>query len=634
MQDRTGKRLKEYHVEVVNDELIVTDEEGDLFDYNPTNKESQRIQETLFHEKQTIIEGCLFGVDINPNSVKICRLRLWIELLKNAYYKNATELETLPNIDINIKCGNSLVSRFAIDADLSQALKKSKWSIDSYRIAVDTYRNAESKEQKREMEKLISDIKSDFRSEISLNDPKIKKLRKLAGDLFTMTNQTQLFEMAKKEKADWNKKVLQLTEETQKIETEIEEIKANKIFENAFEWRFEFPEVLNDEGDFVGFDVVIGNPPYVGITEISQQYKIYYETIFKTAKGRFDLYSLFIERAIQIKQSTAVFTYIVPGKFLNNKQFVTARKIVCENHGVTVVKIDDKVFEDAQVDSVIIENYPDKKAMYKAFKISTEEFHKLSEVELSKITSDDELIFRLEMSAANEDLILKIKKDTVRVIDIGKVKDGIIAGRIKDLLFIDKKIDKDCHKLYFGKQITRFYLANTEVWVNYKPREMMAEEMKRVGNTGPGLRMRDVAIFERDKIFYRKVGKELIATIAPKGVFYEQTIHSCHITDKRVQIKFILGLFNSNLFKFYYRKTNSQGGDIFPQVRISSVENLPIKLADTKTQEKIEIIVDQILNKKSQGNSIDTIDLENQIDQLVYKLYNLTEEEIKIIENG
>ncbi|MCW4014977.1 MAG: type II restriction endonuclease, partial [Candidatus Bathyarchaeota archaeon] len=161
LQDRDGRRLKEYQVEVVNDELIVTDEEGELFDYNPNNKESQGIQETLFHEKQSIIENCLFGVDINPNSVKICRLRLWIELLKNAYYKTNTELETLPNIDINIKCGNSLVSRFDIDADLKQSLKKSKWTIDTYRIAVDTYRNAESKEQKREMEQLIADIKSD-----------------------------------------------------------------------------------------------------------------------------------------------------------------------------------------------------------------------------------------------------------------------------------------------------------------------------------------------------------------------------------------------------------------------------------------------------------------------------------------
>ena len=84
LKDRHGKRLKEYHVEVENDELIVTDEDGAIFEYNPSNRESQRIQEALFHEKQTIIENCLFGVDINPNSVKICRLRLWIELLKNA----------------------------------------------------------------------------------------------------------------------------------------------------------------------------------------------------------------------------------------------------------------------------------------------------------------------------------------------------------------------------------------------------------------------------------------------------------------------------------------------------------------------------------------------------------------------
>ncbi len=243
LQDADGKSLRDYHVEVVNDELIITDEDGKLFDYNPNNKESQRVQETLFHEKETIIENCLFGVDINPNSVKICRLRLWIELLKHTYYKeiemgeNASpvcyanlpelrseftiekQLETLPNIDINIKCGNSLISRFALDADIKSAIRKSKWSIDSYKAAVQTYRNAESKEQKREMEELIDSIKKDFRS----------------------------FE--------------QLSNNITKLETEIEKIKNNKIYENAFEWRFEFPEVLNDDGDFIGFDVVIGNPP-------------------------------------------------------------------------------------------------------------------------------------------------------------------------------------------------------------------------------------------------------------------------------------------------------------------------------------------------------------------------------------
>jgi type II restriction/modification system DNA methylase subunit YeeA len=119
--DRKGKTLRDYQVEVVNDELIITNDDGLLFDYKPKNHESHRIQEALFHEKETLIESCLFGVDINPNSVKICRLRLWIELLKSAYYteeSHFTELETLPNIDINIMCGNSLISRFALDADL------------------------------------------------------------------------------------------------------------------------------------------------------------------------------------------------------------------------------------------------------------------------------------------------------------------------------------------------------------------------------------------------------------------------------------------------------------------------------------------------------------------------------------
>ncbi|MBU1635677.1 Eco57I restriction-modification methylase domain-containing protein [bacterium] len=634
LQDRNGKRLKEYHVEVVNDELIVTDEEGELFEYNPNNKECQRIQETLFHEKQTIIENCLFGVDINPNSVKICCLRLWIELLKSAYYKSEKELETLPNIDINIKCGNSLISRFDIDADLSQALKSSNWTIDSYRIAVDTYRNAQNKEQKRAMEKLIDDIKSDFRSEISHNDPKVKRLQKLNGELFTLTNQTRMFELSEKEKGDWNKKLTKLTSDAQKLESEIEEIKNNKIYENAFEWRFEFPEVLDDKGDFVGFDVVLGNPPYIGIEDITWDFRRFYETIYKTATGRFDLYSLFIEKAMQVKQPTGVFSFIIPGKFLNNKQFVTARKIVCDNHGVTVVKIDDKVFDDAQVDSVIVENYFASNAKYKALKITRQELQELSETDVESILQDKEIIFRLEINTKFDNLISKIEADTLRVKEIAEVKDGIVAGAIKDLLFLDKKLDKDSHKLYFGKHLSKYHLTDIEVWVNYKPDEMMKEEVKRKEGKRAGLWMRDEKIFKREKILSRFVAKEIIATYDDEKRYYEHTLHSTHITDKRFKTKFILGLFNSTLFKFYYRKINSQGGDIFPQVRISSVENLPIKFADSKTQEKFEKLVDQILEKKEKNATADTTTLEAEIDFMVYGLYGLTNEEIEIIENS
>jgi len=175
--DKEGKTLRDYRVEVVNDELIVTDDDGNIFEYNPRNRESQRVQETLFQEKQRLIEGCLFGVDINPNSVKICRLRLWIELLKNAYYKADNELETLPNIDINIKVGNSLISRFGLSNDLQVFSRKSRLSIESYKDAVRVYRNAEDKSQKHEMKRLIEEIKGSFRQTLQGDNPQKKRLR-------------------------------------------------------------------------------------------------------------------------------------------------------------------------------------------------------------------------------------------------------------------------------------------------------------------------------------------------------------------------------------------------------------------------------------------------------------------------
>ena len=255
--DSEGRKVLYYELAVDNDELIVIDENGDLFEYNPRNSKRQRVQKTLFREKQILIENCLFGVDINPNSVKICRLRLWIELLKHAYYKEDGQLETLPNIDINIKVGNSLISRFPLDADLKNALKKSDHTIESYQKAVNAYRNPKNKEEKREMERLIGKIKNNFRAEILLNDPKMLKLKSLRARLGV--NWDNMFADAEVQTKEQQKEQEKIQKQLTKLEKEIAEIENNKIFENAFEWRFEFPEVLDDDGAFVGFDVVIGN---------------------------------------------------------------------------------------------------------------------------------------------------------------------------------------------------------------------------------------------------------------------------------------------------------------------------------------------------------------------------------------
>jgi very-short-patch-repair endonuclease len=812
LEDREGKSLHRYEIEVVNDELIVTDEEGELFEYKPSNKESQRIQETLFHEKQTIIENCLFGVDINSNSVKICRLRLWIELLKNAYYiqssspnlgevsegqrglisnsnqvsegrrglisnsnqvsegrrgqeqfnnlphlktfrknlrNNLTpaeaklwtllkgkqmegrkfrrqhsfanyildfycpeerlaieldgqghfeatqaeydrerdlflktfgirvlrfenkwvwdnpeglleivrgyfgkqpprpadtppykggelrELQTLPNIDINIKCGNSLVSRFAIDADLKQALKKSKWTIDSYRIAVDTYRNAESKEQKREMERLIADIKSDFRSEISLNDPKIKKLRKLSGELFQMTNQGQLFEMSKKEKVDWNKKVTQLTEETKKLEAEIEEIKANKIFENAFEWRFEFPEVLNDDGDFVGFDVVIGNPPYVNFRDIKNtSEKNYFLSQFKVSEYQSDLFILFVELAFSILRRKGEFAFIIPNSITNNLNNSKVRKFILDNARLnSIINTPIGVFPDATVDTVVLiatlENTIE--SVITVLQTNYSEVYPTNKVRQSDFLNNENYYFDFLTSSEIRNILSKIEIGTIALDKISDSSSGIKEyetgkgkppqtenDRVEKVFNAKTIIDKTYRKHIQGNDVSNYALNWQGGYLKYG--EWLAAP-------------RDAKYFEGERIIIREIPSKtrLIASFTDEDYTVKNTAHIFMI-NKDYETKYVVALLNSLLFGYYFVNKFSERDDVFPKAKIGQCRLLPIKICNNNQQKEFVDLVDKILLKKQEGK--DTKSEENQIDQLVYQLYELTEEEIAIVEGS
>ena len=302
LADNNGNSISGYEIEIVNDELIITDPKGNIFEYKlndgkPISKEIQRLQKTLFHEKQNIIENCLFGVDINPNSVKICRLRLWIELLKNAYYKEDTEyleLETLPNIDINIKCGNSLISRFKINSDLTKALKSIKYDINAYRGFVNDYKNEKNRDVKRGLQKIIDGIKNDFKTNI--DDPfklKISKARAVVTNVMSELNRKQQWgEKTPKELKD---KLEKATKKLAKLEAEKELILGNVIYKNAFEWRFEFPEVINNKGEFEGFDVIIANPPYIQHRELAH-ISSYLKDNYKVYTGTSDISSYFFEK--------------------------------------------------------------------------------------------------------------------------------------------------------------------------------------------------------------------------------------------------------------------------------------------------------------------------------------------------
>ncbi len=633
--DRSGKRLKEYQFEVVNDELIVTDEDGRLFEYHRHSAESQRVQETLFHEKQTIIENCLFGVDINPNSVKICRLRLWIELLKNAYYRNATELETLPNIDINIKCGNSLVSRFAIDADLGQALKKSKWNIESYRLAVDTYRNAKSKEEKREMEQLIASIKSDFRSEISLNDKLVVRYRKVSGELFGLTNQTLLFEQSKKEKAEWNKQVEKLAAEAKKLETEIEDIKNNKIFENAFEWRFEFPEVLDHDGNFVGFDVVIGNPPYFvfEFPEINEREIDYFknEATYKFAiGGKLNAYKLFLALAPQIVKAGGLNSQIFQLSFLGDNQAKNLRKFYLTEQ--TLISIDafperdnekKRVFEEAKM-SVCILLARNQKSQNTDFKLKisyqkkiSEETVLLSNEIISSIDSESLAIPILDLNSI--ELLKKVSNSSAKLGDFVKCYQGELNISTHREYFQDLKNES---LLIKGVQVQKYFLTTNisqgkieyvnkdkylSVFNNPKSQHYLRKRIVMQGITGVNERFR------------------IKATLAGPNVFCG---HSCNyiLVDKldNDACLYLLGLLNSNLYNWIFKATSTNSN-----VNSYEIEELPFVKSGT---DEIAKLVDQIMATKNVDTTQNIKPLVNKIDQLVYQLYGLTDEEIAIVE--
>ena len=329
LQDRQEqpKRIKDYDVRVEQDELVVSDEDGDYFKYNPSDTASQRIQEALFEEKQEIIENCLFGVDLNPKSVEICRLRLWIELLKNAYYYRNEDgkrvLQTLPNIDINIKCGNSLASNHPVcigrkinNIDGAQA------SIRDYKWYVREYKRCRSKALKRKVNDNITLIKSKL----------------------LPTRQYNLFE---------------------------ENISANfrdeyNIKKQTLEWMIEFPEVLSDDGTFEGFDVIIGNPPYINLEKLKADSSIYAnmhrtnekgitQKTYQTHDSQGDLYALFIERGMHLLRKGGYLSYIVPNKWEKVKYGRPLRELFLDKNLYQLIDFgNNQVFEDATTYTCII----------------------------------------------------------------------------------------------------------------------------------------------------------------------------------------------------------------------------------------------------------------------------------------
>ncbi len=699
LQDKNGKRIKEYNFEVINDELLITDDEVKSFQYNPKNKDSQRIQETLFYEKQTIIENCLFGVDINPNSVKICQLRLWIELLKNAYYRpNTNELETLPNIDINIKCGNSLISRYALDADLKKALKQSKWNIDTYKLAVTTYQNAESKEQKREMENLILTIKQDFGTEIRLNDPLKNRLDKLANELYNKFTGAFLFEPPTpygENEEQMNKKIknarTNLENEISILRTKIDNIKNNKIYQNSFEWRFEYPQVLDNNGNFEGFDVIIGNPPYIKEYEGKHIFDGLREN--EVYQGKMDIWYMFLANGIKLLKPNGILNFIAPNNWTTNSGASKTRNFVLEN--AKILQLVDfanfMVFDSASIQTMIMEFVKEKSDNYsfdyKRIKIQKPILDDVYDL-LNNVENDTNEILKPIVNKNNyldksltftndiNDLILnKIKEKQNFYLDEKEVANGIhphhdfVNKKISEIsknkfqvgdgVFGLSQLEKNSLNLqenelelikpYFtSEQFSRYY-ANPEnnLWLiytsskfknadailpypNLKKHLDKFQEIITSDNKPYGLhRTREENFFKGEKIIVlRKCAGKPSFTYTDFDTYVSATFYVIK-TDKLNQ-KYLVGLLNSRLIEFWLKNKGKMQGNNF-QLDKEPLLNIPIIKPMSKIESKIEKLVNEILLLKKQDPKTDTSLQEQAIDKMVYDLYGLTSDEIKIV---
>lgn len=454
----------------------------------------------------------------------------------------------------------------------------------------------------------------------------------------------------------------------------------------AFNWEKEFPEIFANGG----FDIVVGNPPYVSAEYISEIDKTFYEKNYYSAYGRQNLYIIFYEKAINLLKENGNLGFITPYTILKNMYYKEIREYILKNTSILEI-IDFKgitVFQDAGVDSIILLLKKEKRIEYdikyinniKAFETQV---YDINFFKSSQITEKDDLSIQF---SKNEKLLNKIldHKDNLKLKEIIDFKQGIITGGNKNFLVSEKLAN--CKKVLTGTDFNRYKLFDFNQYIIYDIEKLH--------------RPRKREIFEsKEKILLRQTGAFPICMLDTNQYFTLDTVHNGILKQENFNIKYILSLLNSKFIKFIYENLINESGKIFAQVKIIYIDELPIKniplekqqpfiekadkmlslnreLQDlsqkfqrmllrkfdleklsTKLQEwhlldfsdfikelkrlKVKLSLSQeseweeyFLEEKSKAIAVDSEikNTDKEIDSMVYRLYDLTDEEIKIIE--
>ncbi|HED6028165.1 TPA: Eco57I restriction-modification methylase domain-containing protein [Campylobacter coli] len=696
---------EEFYLEVQNDEILITGRKGEFIEYKrpstPKDK-AHLIQQELFHTKKDIIENNLFGVDINPNSCEITKLRLWIELLKHSFYQsfddeNYHDLKTLPNIDINIKCGNSLVSYFETGKSLNH-YPNIKERINKYKRIVKDYKEGfytDKSHINQEIKNLKISFKNfcfadKFKKEMKSFNDKCEKYSKKYGNFLAVDDENlKFFVSANLTLFDFDEK--EAAKEFANLKKEYDSI-FNLESNHPFEWRFEFPEILDDDGNFKGFDLIIGNPPYIRQEEL-KELKPHLAKNYKVYKGTSDIYTYFYELGFNVlKDSGGVLSYITSNKYTRAGYGEALREFLLKN--VKFLEYTDlngiKVFDSATVDTSILcfEKSKSKDNKFKYLALSNEilktcayniglykDFAEFSQNSLSKesFTFSDENTSALKAKIERIGTPLKEWQglNIYRGILTGYNEAFIITTEKRNEILANCKDEAEkertaklIRKMLRGRDIKRYSYEWAGLWVinthngyknqngekveviniEYYPSlkkhfdEFYPQLEKRTDKGLTPYNLRNCAYldeFEKEKIVWNPVSGEYLFSYIKEHIFFNNSLFM--MTLDVFSLKYILAFMNSNCYKWLITlKTNLIQTGSYAYGAKDKIERLPIPKINSKNEKlanELINLVDEILKAKEQDKNVNTQELENKINSLVYKLYNLTEEEIKIIEN-
>lgn len=618
---------------VINDELVIQDMSGNNFLYQTGNQQSEQIQKAIFNQKRHILENSLFAVDINPSSVNICRLRLWIELLKSSYYYQDTDtnqpvLTTLPNIDINIKVGDSLLHKFDFDYEFDMR----KTDFKDYLSLVKDYKETNNKRVKAEIWEKIEGLKHSF--DDTASSPELKKLSRLISER-NKAGAISLFEDENKN----SKEVAELNMQLAKAEKELEYRLKNPLFAKGMEWRMEFPEILGEAGEFIGFDLVIGNPPYIFASNqsFSDEMKSYYTRTYPLNNYQANTFGLFLELAFSLVRKGGGISYIIPNSFLTINQYKTLRHHILKTYDeITFINSKDKIFDEASIDVCIIEMFTKRPAKVNLGEIVNSEVNLLTETNSDLLLNQD-VITISSANTSSQKLLIKIEAQSkVLENNYGHVKDGLKAfergkGTPKQPedkedfqkfknekpFFAKEQVNSSYRKFLSGSDLQRYKINWSGQFLSYG-KHLAAP--------------RNASIFEGIRILIARIPVKsrytFRATLTEDNFVHEQSIEV--ITDLIGNPKFLIGVLNSKVVSYYaIHRFDFLQRSTFPQMRLTQIKDFPIPDATESQQEDIAQVVEQLMEEmKKDSPDTETVNQLNlAIDDLVMDLFELTEEE-------